>query len=393
MVHEIQLPISKSIANRYLLLSALGGTAPVPLPHDALLPNDVLVMRRLLSQKDTENYNVHDAGTVFRFLTAYLSVQPGTHRLSGTETLNKRPIAPLVNALRSLGASVTYASAEGEAPLIIEGRILTGGSITADASISSQFVSALMLIAPTLAQGLRLYLPGRVSSRTYITLTQKCLLDYGVQVQTDEQCIYIPPQKIQSCNTPVEHDWSSAAFWYALCAITGRSFSLPGLNTGSMQADAQTPHFFDQLGVQTRQTPLGIEISRAHEIEKDLAFDLSGQPDMAPALIVACAALGLKATFTGLHTLAFKESDRTLALQQELKKLNIHFTREAEVWKLDATGVQWQAAELHTYNDHRLAMAFMCFTALHPGISIENPECVAKSYPRFIHHFNTVFLN
>ena len=392
-LHEIQLPISKSIANRYLILAALGGAAPIALPPDDALPNDVRVMRSLLSQSGTHEYDVQDAGTVFRFITAYTTLLPGTHRVYGTPKLNQRPIAPLVDALKQIGARIAYESKPDEAPLIIEGHAPEGGNIITDASVSSQFVSALMLIAPALKYGITIHLQGRVSSWPYITLTQKCLHDFGLHADMSQTLIRIPPQKISACTAPVEKDWSSAAFWYALCAVTGKSFRFPGLHADSVQADAKTPHFFSALGVATHTSDIGIEIHKSEPVDSHLAFDMTEQPDMAPALIVACAALRLKATFSGLHTLKFKESDRTKALEQELSRLDVHFTSNEGTWALDASALHLCDATLLTYNDHRLAMAFHCFKAMHAGIGIENPGCMVKSYPQFLDQFNTVFLN
>ncbi|MCX6188231.1 MAG: hypothetical protein NTW54_01240 [Bacteroidetes bacterium] len=224
------------------------------MPPDAQLPHDVLVMKQLLFENNSNIFNVEDAGTVFRFLTAYASITPGEHLLYGTDKLNSRPIKPLVDALRQLGAKIDYCNLEGEAPLKIGGLSLIGGEITLDASFSSQFASALMLIAPTLKLGLKINLSG-VTSIPYIHLTQECLSYFGVKSSIRDNFVEVPytPNFTQNsiAMQAIETDWSSAAFWYALCAVTGKSFRFENLSLKSIQGDIVCMELFRCLGVDT----------------------------------------------------------------------------------------------------------------------------------------------
>ncbi len=389
----IQLPISKSIANRCLVLTALSGERPDYLNINKAsagsqnIANDVLVMHRLLFSNNSNEYDVEDAGTVFRFLTSYLAIKDGNHRIYGTPKLNSRPIQSLVDALIILGADITYANIQGQAPLKISGKKIPGGEIQIDASLSSQFVSSLMLIAPTLASGLKIHLQN-ASSLPYIALSKKCLEYFGVATVLEKETIaipYSPEMGLRIAKFTIEKDWSSAAFWYALCAVTGKAFSFPDLKTESIQGDKVCAVIFQRIGVQTTVDTHGIRINRNGSIENNLEFHLQDCPDIAPALIVACGLKKLNARFYGLYTLAFKESSRVEALQTELKKIGIEFTKEAEHWILiPKPELNLQSPlVMHTYNDHRLAMAFACVKAMNKDIEIENPDCVRKSYPGF----------
>ena len=400
-METVTLPLSKSILNRCLVLSALSKTSLGYMPPDAQLPHDVLVMKQLLFENNSNIFNVEDAGTVFRFLTAYASITPGEHLLYGTDKLNSRPIKPLVDALRQLGAKIDYCNLEGEAPLKIGGQSLIGGEITLDASFSSQFVSALMLIAPTLKLGLKINLSG-VTSIPYIHLTQECLSYFGVKSSIRDNFVEVPytPNFTQNsiAMQAIETDWSSAAFWYALCAVTGKSFRFENLSLKSIQGDIVCMELFRCLGVDTLLGEHEISIEKNNSGQDALAFNLQSCPDLAPALIIACALQNRNAKFYGLHTLQYKESSRAEALQLELKKLNINFFPDSDCWQLSSNAefsndkLLNLNCKLLTYNDHRLAMAFACVKAVNRNVEIEHDECVKKSYPFFWEEFFRIYV-
>lgn len=395
-MENIELPLSKSILNRCLILSAISKEKLNHLPANNHLPNDVIVMKRLLFENETSNYDVEDAGTVFRFLTAYLSNIKGSHLLYGTPKLNSRPITPLIEALKSLGAEIYSTTIPNEAPLKIEGRQLIGGEITLDASASSQFVSALMLIAPTFRDGLTINLKN-ATSFPYISITNECLGYFGVKTEiTKTQVrVFTTPKFVinEDALMHIETDWSSAAFWYALSAVAGKSFSFKNLSLNSIQGDKLAAQLFTKLGIITHENEDGIYIECKPITNSILEFDLQDCPDLAPALIVACGIKKIEAKFYGLHTLQFKESNRVLALQQELNKLHINFTEINEYWQLISNYDARINATLNTHDDHRLAMAFACVKALNPEIEIMNPACVKKSNPMFWTDFYRVFPN
>ncbi len=395
-MYSVQLPKSKSILNRCLILSALTKYAPVYLPPDNELPNDVLVMKRLLFDNLTNEFNVEDAGTVFRFLTAYLSIQEGTHRIYGTQKLNERPIQPLVKALLALDGCIENENIDGNAPLIIRGTAIQGGDISLDAGMSSQFLSALMLIAPMLSNGLRIHLE-KLTSSPYINITAECLRWFGARVSQQPHVIEIQtgwPDTAKALSIgDIESDWSSAAFWYSLSAVTGKAFELHGLKEESVQGDKACIHLFKSLGVVTQFTATGIIINKTEAAHIAPEFNLEDCPDIAPALVVACALLKMDARFNGLKSLAYKESNRLLSLELELKKLGVHFLNANETWELKTESLQLKPLQLNTYLDHRMAMAFASAQAVYPEITIENPDCVSKSYPMFWLEFNRIFRN
>ncbi len=399
-MENISLPLSKSILNRCLMLSAISKTPIYYLPPEENLPNDVLVMKRLLFENTSSVFDVEDAGTVFRFLSAYLAITPGEHRLLGTPRLNSRPIAPLVDALNNLGAKIMYCGKQGEAPLQIIGKKISGGEITLNASASSQFVSALMLIAPLFTAGLKIKLSD-VTSFPYLEITRKCLDFFGVESSIQGNVVqveYTPEFKLKTNELrTLETDWSSAAFWYALCAVTGKAFRFKNLSGKSIQGDFVCVELFKSLGVETTIDENEIQIKAITTEHNQLEFDLGACPDIAPALIVACALKNKSAKFYGLHTLVNKESNRVEVLQTELKKININFLQEDLFWTLiPNTEVVFHPSALPvchllTYNDHRIAMAFASIKALNNKIVIENQECVKKSYPLFWNDFFRIF--
>ncbi|MDR0395578.1 MAG: 3-phosphoshikimate 1-carboxyvinyltransferase, partial [Tannerella sp.] len=359
---EIYLPASKSISNRVLLLNALC-SHPKEIKNISVC-DDTDVMIKALHDEGGE-INIGAAGTAMRFLTAYLSLKKGSRTITGTERMKNRPVKLLVDALRSLGAQIEYVEKENFPPLHIEGQTLVGGEVSLDGGVSSQYISALLMIAPLMTNGLRLHLTGHVISRPYINLTIRLMRKFGVIVFEEGQCLTVPPQQYSPVEDfMVEADWSAASYWYEMvtfCENENAQVSLPGLSPDSMQGDAAIVELFDKLGVKTTFTCSGAILARKERaVDPPFTFDFVSMPDMAQTAAVACIMLGIPFKFTGLQSLRIKETDRLAALQTELGKLGYPLTIR------DGNALEWngersdaaQSPVIATYDDHRMAMAF-----------------------------------
>lgn len=381
----IQLPSSKSISNRVLIIHAL-------CRHEAVMPqnlsdcDDTRVMIRAL-QHDSEVIDILAAGTAMRFLTAYLSVTPGTRILTGTQRMRQRPIRALVDALRQLGAAIDYVEQEGYPPLRITGQALHNDRITLPGHISSQYISALLLIAPTLPHGLTVCLEGDIISRPYIDLTLQLMKQFGAEATwTDERHIHVCPQPYRSVPHHVESDWSAASYWYQLAALSPQAdILLPGLHQQSCQGDSQGARLFQLLGVETQYTEDGVRLKKTAVKASRIDYDLNETPDLAQTFVVTCALLHIPFRFTGLQTLKIKETDRIAALINEMKKLGyvLHESQGSILWWEGETCPPDQPAVIDTYEDHRMAMAFAPASLVLPDVRINHPEVVSKSYPRY----------
>ena len=384
----IQLPASKSISNRALILHALAHGQIVP--QNLSDCDDTEVMIRALSDMP-EVIDIKAAGTAMRFLTAYLSVTPGRHVITGTQRMRQRPISILVNALRELGAQIQYVEQEGFPPLQIEGGMLQGSEVSLSGSVSSQYISALLMIGAVLPKGLLLHLTGEIVSRPYINLTLQLMRNFGAQADwTTERSIQVCPGGYRDTPFLVENDWSAASYWYEMAAIgseeNGKTeILLPGLFAHSDQGDSKGTEIFAKLGVHTEYTEQGIRLSkrgvRADRIEEDLLH----MPDLAQTFVVTCCLLGIPFRFTGLQSLKIKETDRILALITELRKLGYIVRNEndcALAWQGERCTADPQAA-IATYEDHRMAMAFAPAALVFPQVRIADPQVVSKSYPHY----------
>jgi len=385
---NVLLPASKSISNRVLILNALCNRHEVI--NNVSECDDTEVVIKALKEK-SHTIDIGAAGTAMRFLTAYISGQKGNHTITGTERMKNRPIKILVEALRSIGADIEYIEKEGFPPLLIKGRTLKGGSINLDGSVSSQYISALLMIGPVMTNGLRLNLIGNVISLPYINLTIKLMRYYGVIVYEEGQTYTIPPQQYSPVKDfTVESDWSAASYWYemiALCKDDNASVSLSGLDPGSMQGDSSIVGLFEKLGVETTFTPEGVTLTKKKcTIDSPMIFDFIAMPDIAQTAVVVCVMLGIKFRFTGLQTLKIKETDRLNALKTELQKfgylIDIHNENSLE-WNGGRCEPEISPV-VSTYEDHRMAMAFAPISlCTDNGIKISDPEVVSKSYPVF----------
>lgn len=387
----INLPASKSISNRVLMIHALAGGDT--LPDNLSDCDDTEVIIRALAAMPYE-IDIKAAGTAMRFMTAYLSVTEGKHLLTGTDRMKRRPIAPLVNALRYLGADIRYAGETGFPPLIINGKTLEGGRLEVPGNISSQYISALLMIGPALKEGLELHLTGEIISRPYIDLTLWTMQEFGAEAEwTDMDIITVRPQVYKSHPYLIENDWSASSYWYEMLALqgaSGSSIKLKGLTDGSKQGDSVVKYLFSLLGVKTtfdnkeEGQPTTVTLPRHRCQLPRLDYDFTGSPDLAQTFVVTCALLDIPFTFTGLASLKIKETDRIEALKAEMKKLGYLIKDE------NNNTLRWEGERctpslqpIDTYEDHRMALAFAPAACRFPGLRINNPGVVSKSYPHY----------
>lgn len=384
---SINLPASKSISNRALVLHALSGSKTLP-ENLSNCDDTEVIINALKTMPDV--IDIKAAGTAMRFMTAYLSVTEGTHTLTGTERMRHRPIRILVDALRKLGARIDYAGEEGFPPLKITGGELEGGVLTIPGNVSSQYISALLLIGPAMRHGLTLWLTGEIVSRPYIDLTIHVMHEFGIDVEwTNVDTIHVEHQKYQQPPYTIENDWSASSYWYEILAMLDDREStvrLPGLKDGSRQGDSAVRYLFSMLGVKTSFIDGGgVTLTRHQRMLPRMDYNFINQPDLAQTLVVTCTVLGLPFHFTGLGNLKIKETDRILAMKTELRKLGYVIDDSVET-ELSWNGERCEALKapaIDTYEDHRMAMAFAPAAIRLGEIRINNPEVVTKSYPNY----------
>lgn len=376
---EIELPISKSAANRHLIISSLAGES---LKLSDNLPEDVEVLQSAMNSGASE-INVGMAGTAMRFLTTFYAIQEGrTVVLTGADRMKQRPIGELVNALQSLGAEIEYLEEDGLPPLKIKGKKLDGGEVKISASVSSQFVSALMMIGPMMKNGLSIHLEGKVLSRPYINLTADCMRKSGAEVRIDGNQISADSGRYKIQDLDVESDWSAASYFYSLAGARPNSkFLLKGLKLDSSQGDCVLAEWFSEIGVSSFQKEEGVEIESGNEIGLPQEIDFVGNPDLAQTFAFLAVALNQPLKLTGLDNLRVKETNRIEALKTELEKLGVSVLIEGNSMSVSGKMSVGQGS-IQTYNDHRMAMSAAVLSAVIP-IEIENPDVVAKSYPAF----------
>ena len=388
----ISLPASKSISNRALIIYALSGGKNMP--NNLSDCDDTEVIINALRNMP-EEIDIKAAGTAMRFMTAYLSVMEGTHILTGTERMKHRPIAILVDALRKLGANIEYVGTEGYPPLRITGQSLNGGLLEIPGNVSSQYISALLMIAPMLKEGMTLHLLGDIISRPYIDLTLWMMGEFGADAEWfSNDTIVVKPQPYKSRDYFIESDWSGASYWYemmALCADKRSEVKLTGLMDGSKQGDSTTRYIFSLLGVKTQFESKQAGIAQTVTLKQNgrcvpkLEYDFINAPDLAQTFVVTCAAKGIPFHFKGLSTLKIKETDRIEALKTEMRKLGYvlqdHNNSEL-IWDGERCDPSFEQG-IDTYEDHRMALAFAPYAFLHDKLIINNPQVVTKSYPHY----------
>ena len=389
----VKLPASKSISNRALIIYALSDCCI--LPENLSDCDDTEVIIRALRDKP-QTIDIGAAGTAMRFMTAYLAAtNSGEYVLTGTDRMKQRPIGILVDALRRLGADIRYEGREGFPPLRICGSKLEGGALEIEGNVSSQYISALLMIGPVLSKGLTLRLQGDIISRPYIDLTLWTMREFGADVDwTSIDTIEVKPQAYRPRPYYIENDWSAASYWYEMVALSEdpeAEVRLEGLMDGSKQGDSSVRYIFSLLGVKTvfdskkPGVPTIVTLKKSGRCVPRLEYDFVNSPDLAQTFVAACCALGVPFRFTGLQTLKIKETDRIQALKTEMAKLGyvISDVNGCELlWNGDKTPTAGPVPCIDTYADHRMALAFAPL-ALRMPIVINNPKVVTKSYPQF----------
>ncbi len=380
---DIRITGSKSESNRLLLLQALYPTITISNVSNS---DDAQVMAKGLGISNGE-VDIHHAGTAMRFLTAYFASQEGKELvLTGSKRMTERPIKVLVEALQDLGADISYVNQEGYPPIKITGKTLVKDKVSLPANISSQYISALLLIAPSLENGIELELVGKITSVPYIKMTLALLSQIGVSSSFEGNIVKVAPKKeVEKTALVVESDWSSASYFYSIVAMgkVGTEVSLSAYKKDSLQGDSVLSEIYTSFGVSTTYKENTVILKKEEESKNNkVTFDLSNAPDIAQTIAVTCFGLGVACHLTGLHTLKIKETDRLEALKAELSKLGAQISVTDKTLTLDASDAINSEVAIDTYNDHRMAMAFAPL-ALKTSILINDAEVVSKSYPDF----------
>ncbi len=382
---KLHISGSKSISNRFLIMEALSGSK-VSIKN---LSNsdDALVMHKILSNQDQAVWDVGHAGTAMRFLTAFAAIQNRDIVLRGSARMHQRPIGPLVEALRSLGAKITYLENDGFPPILVNGSSMVGGDLIIDGQMSSQFISALAMIAPSIPNGLNIQIQNTLVSRPYLAMTLKMMGEFGIKSTWEGNSIHIIEQNYQVENYEVESDWSSASYWFSFVALgILKEVTLSSYFENSTQGDAALVDIYSQLGVDSKREGNQLTISNTGILKEKFSYDFHEQPDIAQTVIVTCFGLGMEAELTGLETLPIKETDRLLAMQVELGKLGaqVQIMGQNSLYLEKRTfRIANDPIQIETYKDHRMAMSFAPLAHRYPNIEILEPSVVSKSYPDF----------
>ena len=378
----ISITGSKSETNRLLLLQALFPNITLANTSNS---DDSEVMQKALKGNE-EIVDIHHAGTAMRFLTAYFAVNEGREVvLTGSQRMTERPIKVLVEALQQLGAQISYENQEGYPPIRIKGQKITNNKVSIPANVSSQYISALLLVAPKLENGIELTLVGEITSIPYIKMTLALLNDLDIQTSFEGNLIKVyPKQEVESKVMTVESDWSSASYFFSLAALSNEAtISLNSYKETSLQGDSALVQLYSEMGIESKFENNQLTLTKKSNFTlKDVTFDLNNTPDIAQTIVVTCLGLGIGCHLTGLHTLKIKETDRLEALRIELTKLGANISVTNDSLTLVASNEINSNVKIATYNDHRMAMAFAPL-ALKVPIIIENAEVVSKSYPDF----------
>jgi len=389
---SIQITGSKSESNRLLLLQALYPEIKI---ENVSNSDDSQLMTKALASTE-EEIDIHHAGTAMRFLTAYFATQKDRETiLTGSKRMKERPIKILVDALNQLGANISYQEKEGYPPLLIHGKVLNKNKVTLKANVSSQYISAILLIASKLENGIVLTLNGKITSVPYINMTLDLLKRIGVASTFIDNTITVSPKREAIKNTllTVESDWSSASYYFSIVALSkiGTTIELSTYTKNSLQGDSALTELYKSFGVKTTYKEQSIVIEKINTIsqETSIDFDLANAPDIAQTITVTAFALGLKSNLTGLHTLKIKETDRLEALKTEIEKLGGQIKITNESLHLSASKKIKKHIVIATYNDHRMAMAFAPL-ALKVPVEIEDYMVVSKSYPTFWKDLNSL---
>jgi len=386
---DITLSSSKSESNRALIMNALSGNQlQLKNLSDA---RDTQTMQRLLSEKQPV-WDVIDAGTTMRFCTAYLAIMGSGEIITGSDRMKERPIKLLVDALRRLGAKIDYLAQEGFPPLRIstQKNDTNAQKISIPGNISSQYISALLMIGPKLPDGISIELTGQVFSRPYIEMTLALMHHFGVNSTWKDQTIHIKPQRYKAQSYTIESDWSGASYWYSMVALNQESsITLRGLRSHSFQGDQNIVNIMSKMGVKTEFKSDRVQLTSIPVTEINQIIDFKNCPDLAQTVMVVAAIKGIKLTMTGLESLKIKETDRVIAMKKELLKIGGLLNEENGIWRLKSGTVPEHLETIETYEDHRMAMAFAPVCMIR-AITIRDIEVVKKSYPGYWAHLKSV---
>ena len=383
---NINLPASKSISNRALIINALSYS---PYPIRNLSDSDDTKVLEAALFSNTNKFDIGHAGTAMRFLTAFLAKIAGVWEITGSERMQQRPIAILVDALNQLGAKIEYLGKEGCPPLKVFGSHLKGQTIELDGSVSSQYISALLLIAPTIENGLTLKLKGNITSRSYIKLTLELMAKFGIQYRWNGNEVFVPEQNYYARDFTCEADWSGASYWFQIMALADSGeLLMENLQLDSLQGDSDIAGWFEQFGIESKQTKEGVLLAKKENIQPEkLELDFIENPDIAQTMACLCVAKQIPFSFTGLKTLKIKETDRVAALQNELAKFGAEITEPKHgelAWDgVYKTELKKEMPIIETYHDHRMALAFAPMALAGLPMQIDDPMVVTKSYTGF----------
>ena len=391
---SVDLESSKSISNRLLVIKELcKNKFEIQNLSNA---KDTKILNAILDSFETKKeINCEDAGTALRFLVAFLATKKGNWKISGSKRMHERPIKPLIDSLIKLGANIHYLENKGFPPIEIKSEKLTSGKLKSPGNISSQFISALLLIAPTIKGGLNLEITSKVLSKPYTDMTLGLMSEFGIEYSWENNLIKVKEQNYLSKNIKVENDWSAASFWYSFLALSKNGeIQIPNLYNNSLQGDSVLSVIYSKLGIKTEFNEESIILSKTESIAKEIELDLSNYPDLALPIIVTCAGLRTKAYLIGLESLKIKESNRLECIKKELSKFNINCEINSSSIKIkENQNIVQPTSIIECHNDHRIVMSIAPLCMKVDYIKFDDKEVVNKSYPKFWEDFDRVSKN
>ena len=388
---EIKLEASKSISNRLLIIKNL--TNLDFKIHNLSNANDTQLLLKVLSNfENKETINCEDAGTTLRFIIPFLATKKGKWEIFGTKRMHQRPVGPLVESLKQLGCHISYLEKEGFPPICISSNGLVGGSLSIKGDVSSQYISALLLVAPTLKKGLNITISSVLNSAPYVKMTLKLMKSFGVNYNWDNNRIEVKEQEYELRSCTVENDWSAASFWYSFIALSKEgSIKIPQLYKNSIQGDAILSDLYTSFGVNTEFNENGVLLTKSIKVAKEVNFNLSNHPDLALPIVVTCAGLGIKGQLNGLESLKIKESDRLFSIKKELNKFNISVEIDDSSIKIkENQKIVQPTSIIECHKDHRIPMSIAPLCMKVDSIKFDNKDVVNKSYPKFWEDFNSI---
>jgi 3-phosphoshikimate 1-carboxyvinyltransferase len=391
---SLDLESSKSISNRLLIIKELCKTKfEIQNLSNA---KDTKILNELLDSFETKkDLNCEDAGTALRFIIAFLATKKGIWKVLGSKRMHERPIKPLIDCLKDLGAEIKYLGKEGFPPIEIKSKKLKSKKLSLTGNISSQFISALLLVAPTIESGLTLEITSKVSSKPYIDMTLGLMSEFGIEYSWENSLIKVKQQNYLAKNIEVENDWSAASFWYSFLALSkSGEIKIPHLYANSFQGDSVVSSIFSKLGIKTEFNEDSIVLYKTKIIAKEIDLDLSNHPDLALPIIVTCCGLGIKAHLIGLESLKIKESKRLESIKKELRKFNISCEIDSSSIKIkENQNIVQPKSTIECHNDHRIAMSIAPLCMKVDSIKFDDKEVVNKSYPKFWEDFDRASKN